>query len=98
MDSSKDKNYWWQKGLQMFAETTGWIAVPVVAALFVGRWLDTKYDTKPFYFLALTILSFIISSIGIGITGVKYIKQIEKDNKVNKPEDTKDDKSGKLSQ
>jgi F0F1-type ATP synthase assembly protein I len=78
-DGRQDNNYWLQLGLKMFAESTGWIVIPVVGALFLGRWLDNKYGTEPLYFLAITLMAFIISSIGIGINGVKYIKMIEKD-------------------
>ena len=72
----------------MFAESTGWIAFPVIGALFLGRWLDEKQGTEPLYFLSITILAFIISSIGIGMTGVKYMKRIEKAEK-SQPTPTK---------
>lgn len=78
------RDYWWSHGLRMFAEASGWIAVPVVAALFIGRWLDDKYQSAPLYFLGLTIFAFIISSIGIGLIGVKYMKQIEKEEAAKK--------------
>src|SRR3989339_733484 len=71
---------WLRKALTIFAETTGWIAFPVVGALFLGRWLDEKQGTEPLYFLSITALAFIISSIGIGMTGVKYMKRIEKED------------------
>lgn len=77
----KPKDLWLSRGLMMFAESTGWIAFPVIGALFLGRWLDQKQGTEPLYFLSITALAFIISSVGIGITGVKYMKQIEKDDK-----------------
>lgn len=75
--SKKDKNEWLRQGMMMFAESTGWIAFPVVGALFLGRWLDDKQGTEPLYFLSITAVAFVISSIGIGITGVKYMKRIE---------------------
>lgn len=70
--------------LTIFAETTGWIAFPVIGALFLGRWLDEKQGTEPLYFLSITALAFIISSVGIGITGVKYMKKIEKEEALKK--------------
>jgi len=76
---------WLRKALTIFAETTGWIAFPVVGALFLGRWLDEKQGTEPLYFLSITALAFIISSIGIGMTGVKYLKQIEKAEGLERP-------------
>lgn len=82
--SSENKNYWLQLGLKIFAESTGWIVIPVIGALFLGRWLDDKYGTEPLYFLGITLMAFIISSIGMGITGIKYIKLIEKDEELKK--------------
>lgn len=79
MSDKDEKNYWWQVGLKMFAESSGWIALPVVGALFVGRWLDSKYNSQPIFFLSLTGLAFIISSIGITLSGIKYIKLLDKD-------------------
>lgn len=79
-----NKNYWVQMGLKIFAESAGWIAVPVVGALYLGRYLDARQDTAPLYFLGLTIMAFIISSVGIGMTGVRYIKMIEREEKLNK--------------
>ena len=78
-----------QKGLSMFMELSGWIAIPVIIALFVGRWLDQKQGTDPLYFVSFTIGAFIISSIGLGITGVKYMKQIEKEEKIKKEKEEK---------
>ena len=82
--AGKNNNYWWQLGLKMFAESAGWIAIPVVGALFLGRWLDNKYDTAPLYFLGITMFAFIISSIGIGMLGVRYMKIIEKEEEDKK--------------
>jgi len=93
--NQKYKNYWLQLGLKMFVESTGWITLPVLGALFLGRWLDARYNTGVLYFFSLTIFAFIISSIGIGITGVKYMKMIEKDekNKKNEKVENKDNKN-----
>lgn len=86
-DLDKD---WWHQGVRMFAQATGWIAFPVIGALFLGQWLDQKYDTGQLYFFSLTALAFIISCVGIGMTGVKYMKEIENINKNNKIEESKD--------
>lgn len=88
-NDKNNKNYWWQLGLKMFVESTGWVGIPVVGALYLGRWLDNKYETDPLYFLSITMLAFIISSIGIGITGVKYMKMIEKEEQQGKNNEDK---------
>ena len=84
---------WMKIGLMAFAEMSGWIAFPVIGALFVGRWLDQKQDTGSLYFLSLTALAFIISCIGIGLAGAKYLKQI---NQVDNPSaNAQDDKENR---
>jgi len=81
-NNSKNKsNDWLRVALTMFAETTGWIAFPVVGALFLGEWLDNKYGTGQLYFFSLTAAAFIISSIGIGMTGMRYMKQMEAEDR-----------------
>ncbi|MFA6098225.1 MAG: AtpZ/AtpI family protein [Patescibacteria group bacterium] len=77
---------WWQPAVTIFAEVTGWIAVPILIALFLGKYLDEKYGTDPWYYLGLTAVAFIISSTGIVIVAGKYIRQIEKENKNKKNE------------
>jgi len=49
----------------LFAKLSVWIGGPIVAAVFVGKWLDGKYGTAPWIFLATVAFAFILSSIGI---------------------------------
>lgn len=70
-------NAWWQPALAVFAEVTGWIVVPIVAALFLGKWLDEKYDSAPWFYLGLTALAFVFTMAGLVRIGTKYIKQVE---------------------
>ncbi|MBU1203421.1 AtpZ/AtpI family protein [Patescibacteria group bacterium] len=83
-NKNTDKNEYMRLALTIFVETTGWIAFPVIGALFLGRWLDEKQGTYPLYFLGITGLAFVISSVGITITGVKYMKKIEKEEELKK--------------
>ncbi len=78
--------------MTVFAEVTGWIVVPIVAALFLGRYLDEKHNSAPWYYLTLTGLAFVISCIGIVIVAGKYIRQIAKENKQQKAKE-KDERS-----
>jgi len=69
-----DKNYkknWWHPAVTVFSEISTWIAFPVILALFAGKALDNRYDTKPWIFLAFVFLGFLISSVGI----VKTVKR-----------------------
>ena len=75
---------WWQQGVALFGEVTGWIVVPLIAALYIGKYLDKKQGTGILYFLSLTALAFIISCIGIARLGIKYIRQMEEQDRTKK--------------
>jgi len=68
----------------VFAEVTGWIAAPIIIALFLGRYLDERYDSEPWFFLGLTGVAFVISSVGIILVASKYIRKIEKEDELIK--------------
>lgn len=72
---------WWQPGLVVFAEVTGWIAVPIIGALFLGRYLDERNNSEPWFLIGFTAVALTISSIGIVSIAGKYIRQIEKESK-----------------
>lgn len=82
--NSQDKDLW-RLGLTAFAQMSGAIAFPVLIALFVGRFLDEKYNTGYLYFLSLTGLAFVISCISIALIGLKYLKQINNTSTVIPP-------------
>jgi len=80
----KVKKAWWQPALLLSAQVTGWIVGPIIIALFVGKALDRKYESEPWFFLGLTFVAFFISISGVVIITIKYIKQIEKEAKIKK--------------
>ena len=78
MDNKANKTAWWQPALEVGAQITGWVAGPIILALFVGKWLDQRYNSEPWLFIGSMSLAFIITSIGISKVAVSYIKKIEK--------------------
>ena len=84
MENKQKKVAWWQPALEVGTQITGWIAAPIILALFIGRWLDKKYDSEPWLFLGSMLLAFIITSIGIARVTIGYIKKIEKEAEQNK--------------
>jgi hypothetical protein len=75
---------WWQPSVVLFGRLSGWIAFPVILALFVGKWLDQKYQTEPWLFLLSVGLAFVTSSIGIvkeASVAMKSISDSEKKDK-----------------
>jgi F0F1-type ATP synthase assembly protein I len=78
---------WWQKPLALFGELSAWVGFPVIISLFLGRWLDQKYQTKPWLFLLTVSLAFIFSMYGIVRATMKSIKEIESSSKKNNSTD-----------
>lgn len=66
MSSSKD-NSLWQEALRIFSRLSGWVFLPLLAGVFLGRWLDNRYSSSPRWFLIFTGLAFVISMIGLAI-------------------------------
>lgn len=80
---------WWQPGLVLFAKLSGWIAGPILLGVFVGRWLDRKYGTDPWLFLASIGIAFLFSTIGIVRESLKEMKKIEREEEEKKKDDKK---------
>jgi F0F1-type ATP synthase assembly protein I len=78
---------WWQPGMQLFARLSGWIGGPIIVAVFLGKFLDRKYHTEPWLFLATVGIAFVISMVALITIGFKEFKKIESDaarEKLNK--------------
>lgn len=65
--------------MQLFLRLSSWIAGPIIVAVFVGKWLDQKYHTEPWLFLATVGISFVISMVAMIRIGFKEFKKIESD-------------------
>ena len=74
---SKNQAPWWQPGLILFLKLSSWIAGPIVAAVFLGKYLDRRFGTEPWLFLATVGVSFAISTVAITIQSIREIKRIE---------------------
>jgi F0F1-type ATP synthase assembly protein I len=80
----KDEQAWWQPALQMFARLSGWIVAPLLLGLALGKWLDRKFDTAPWLFLASTMLAFLISMFALVKNAMEEYRKIEKDQNSQK--------------
>lgn len=83
---SGEKNNWWQPGVELFLKLSGWVAAPVIVAVFLGKWLDEKYNTDPWLFLLFIFIAFIISNIGIAYNAIRSINDLDNLSKGNKNE------------
>lgn len=76
--------------LRIMANISGWIAFPVIIALYLGKWLDQKFGTAPWLFLATIAVFFLISMYGLITSTLREFKSIDKDGKINKNKELKD--------
>jgi len=81
-----DKNdvAWWQPAVTMFLKLSAWIAAPVIIGLFIGNWLDNKYQTTPWLFLLAIGTAFTISIIGLVKNTMTELKKIDEQSKQTK--------------
>ena len=71
----------WVVGAQLFTEISGWIVGPIVIALIAGKWLDVKFGTEPWLFLALAALGFLVTIFGIVKVVRNYMRKIKENGK-----------------
>lgn len=79
-DREEDKRAWWQPAVLMFAKMSGWIIFPVIAGVFLGKWVDTKFNAEPWGSLGVILMAFFISIYGLVRTAQKEYKKIDKNN------------------
>ena len=79
MEKPVEIKVWWKPALEVFSRVSGWIITPILLALIIGKNLDKHFDTKPWIFIGLSVISFAISSIGIVKTITEYNKQLDKE-------------------
>jgi len=81
VDQDQKKNIkiaWWQPALMVFLKLSVWIATPIIVALYLGEWLDKKYNSEPWIFLICIGIAFTISMIGLVSNTIKELKKIDK--------------------
>jgi len=77
----QNKIPWWRPAMLIFGRISVWVALPLVIALILGKYLDSRFGTRPWIFLGLTAVAFVISSVAIVRVVHSYIKDIEKNSK-----------------
>ena len=69
---------WWVPAVAIFVRLSGWLLVPLIIGTTLGKWLDSKYDTAPWLFLATIGVAFIVSMFGLIKNAMEEFKKIEK--------------------
>lgn len=75
----QNQRAWWQPAVLIFLRMSAWIAVPVIAAVFLGKWLDEKYQSEPWLFLISVGIAFLVSMFGLVKSAAREYKKIERE-------------------
>jgi len=83
--SQKDKK-WWSNALALFGQISSWIVAPILVAVFLGDWLDSRFNKDNLYLYICVGVAFVLTNVGLFINVVKFSRQMEKEakNKTNK--------------
>jgi len=76
------KNDFWGTSLKIMANISAWIAFPVIIGLYLGKWLDQKFNTEPWLFLVTIALFFLVSLYGLFTSIKREAKKMEKNIQV----------------
>ena len=57
---------------------SGWVVGPILPALFLGKWLDSRFGMSPYLLVTSISIAFGVSCFGIVREAQKYITQEEK--------------------
>lgn len=80
MEYENKKAAWWKPAIEVFGRVSVWVVVPIVGALIAGKMLDAHYGTRPWIFLGLSGIGFLVSSFGIVYIVTRYMRDIAKEN------------------
>ncbi|MCX6792563.1 MAG: AtpZ/AtpI family protein [Candidatus Falkowbacteria bacterium] len=69
-------NVWWQEPLNIFSRLSGWVILPLIVGVFLGRWLDRRYNSGSKWFLIVIGIAFIVSMIGLIVQAKSEFKKI----------------------
>ena len=68
---------------RIFADFSASIAVPAVLGALLGKWLDTRYGTKPYLLIACLAAALLLTAINIVHKAKYYNKEYSRLNENN---------------
>ena len=92
MNDTEKQVAWWQPAVVMFGKISGWVIIPILGALFLGRFLDTHFNTTPWLFILTNVIALTIAIVAVARICREYIQSLEEEEKDKKDESTNDTK------
>ena len=68
---------WWQEGVTLFSYLSAWIAIPVIAALFLISKLSEHYGESLLMTMGIIGVAFFVTLVGLFRLVKAYIKRLE---------------------
>lgn len=82
MENNKNlKQPWWRDGVIIFTKVSSYIAIPIIIASLLGKFLDKKYHTENLLFYIFIAFAFLSTIYLIWKEMKIYKKKIEKEEK-----------------
>ena len=84
---------WFAPAIELFSQLAAWLVFPIIVAIFLGKWLDTKFETEPKWYFLCVGISFLITMAGLVKYTLKAVRKMDKmgkelsDEKKNKTEE-----------
>jgi F0F1-type ATP synthase assembly protein I len=85
-NNKNDERYRWARQSGVLATIPFLLAVPPVAGVLIGRWIDQKIGTAPAFMIVLMVLGF-VAGIREVVNAVKKANLDPNDDKKNKTPD-----------
>ena len=75
---SKQSKTNFSQAVYLALRMSGWLVGPIILAVWLGGFLDQRFQTKPWLFLISIGIAFCITSFGLVLETKKYFKEINK--------------------
>lgn len=76
--SNNNDKTWLRDAFLMLSRLSIWVAMPVIFASFLGKYLDEKFGTRPWIVTAFIIIAFNVSIVVLIWETNKVFKDVEK--------------------
>lgn len=83
-NNKNDERYRWARQAGMLGTIPFLLAIPPIAGVFIGRWIDGKVGTAPVFLIVFVVLGF-VAGIREVANVVKKANQVSDDDKKSKP-------------
>lgn len=76
-NNQQTKEAWWKPAIAIFTNLTASIVAPILVALFLGKYLDDKFDSGNKFFFILIAIAFLVTIFSIATILKKYLKKMK---------------------